>query len=87
MRTTHHAVVALIFDLAVVDAQIMALAHAADVILVAGVQSLGAFVPGEGDLRVVDPDLALESDALVLSRRLVADVFHHRDGLRVENLV
>lgn len=86
VRTTHHAVVALIFDLAVLDLQIMTVTHAADVVVVAVVQFLGALVPGERDLRVVDPDLALEGGALVLTRRLVTDVLHHRDGLRIQNL-
>lgn len=77
MRTTHHAVVALVFVLAVLDLQRVAVAHAADLVLVTGVQFLGAFVPGETDLRVVDPDAALEGDALVLRRCLVADVLQH----------
>ncbi len=85
VRTTHHAVVALIFDLAVLDLQIMTVAHAADVVLVAVVQFLGALVPGERDLWVVDSDLALKGGALVLSRCLVADVLHHRDRLRIQN--
>lgn len=86
MRTTHHAVVALIFGLAGLDLQVMAVAHAADVVLVAVVKFLGAFVPGERDLRVVDLDLALKGGALVLGRCLVSDVLHHRDRLRVQNL-
>lgn len=85
MRTTHHAVVALIFDLAVLDLQIMAVAHAADVILVTVVQFLGALVPGQSDLWVVDPDAALEGGALVLSCRLVRDVLHDRDRLGIQN--
>lgn len=85
MRTTHHAVVALIFGHTLLDLQTMAVSHAADLVLVAVVQFLGAFVPGETDLRVVDPDLALEGRALVLSCRLVSDVLHHGDGLRIEN--
>lgn len=85
VRTTDHAVVALIFDLAVLDLQIMAVAHAADVILVAVLQFLGALVPGQSDLWVVDPDLALESGGLVLSHRLVSDILHYRNRLRNQN--
>lgn len=87
MRTTHHAVVALIFDLAVVDLQIMAVAHAADAVLVTVVQFLGALVPGQSDLWVVDPDLALEGGTLVLSRRLVSDVLQHSDGLKIRHII
>lgn len=61
----------------------MAVAHAADVILVAVVQFLGAFVPGESDLWVVDADSAFEGGTFVLSCCLVADVLHHSDGLKV----
>lgn len=78
VRTTQNAVVALIFDLAVLDLQIMAVAHAADVIFFAVVQFLGTFVPGESNLWVVDLDLALKGGALVLSCFLVTDVLQHR---------
>ncbi len=64
----------------------MAVAYAADGVLVAVVQFLGAFVPGERDLRVVDLDVALKGGALVLSRHLVPDVLHHSDGLKDRNL-
>lgn len=87
VRTTHHAVVALVFGLAVLDLQTVAVAHAAYGVLVTVVQFLGSFVPGERDLRVVDPDLALEGGALVLSRGLVTDVLQHRDGLKVQKLL
>lgn len=83
MRTTHHAVVALIFDQAVLDLQVMVVPNAADLILVTVVQFLCALVPGECDLWVIDLDLTLKGDALVLRGRLVADVLDHRDGLRV----
>lgn len=87
MRTTHHTVAALIFDLAVVDLQIMPVAHTADAVLVTVVQFLGALVPGQCDLWVVDLDLALEGGALVLSRRLISDVFQHSDGLRIQHVI
>lgn len=74
MRPTHHPVAALVFGLAALDAQTVQLAGADDVILVSGVQFMGAFVPGETDLRIVDPDPALKDGALVLRRLLVADV-------------
>lgn len=77
VRTTHHTVVALVFVLAVPDLQRVEVAHAADLILVTGVKFLGALVPGEGDLRVVDPNAAPEGDRLVLCCRLVADVLQH----------
>lgn len=77
VRATHHPVTALIFGMAVLDFQAVAVAHAADVILVAVVQFLGTFVPGQSDLRVVDLDLALEGGGLVLRRRLISDVLHH----------
>lgn len=64
----------------------MAVAHVADVVLVAVVQLLGAFVPGESDLWVVDSDLTLKGGALVLSGHLVTDVLRNRDGLKVQNL-
>lgn len=87
MRTTHHAVVALIFDLAVVDLEIMAVARAADAVLVTVVQFLGTLVPGQSDLWVVDTDLALESGTLVLSRCLVSDVLQHSDGLKIQHVI
>jgi len=87
VRTTHHAVAALVFDLAALDAQRVEVSGAADVVLVARVQLLGTFVPGEADLRVVYPDLALEGGTLVLGRRLVADVLNHGDGLRIQDQV
>lgn len=87
MRTTHHTVVALIYGLAVVDVQAVAVAHAPDVVLFAVLQSLGSLIPGERDLRVVDPDLALKCGALVLSSSLVTDVLQDRDGLKVKEIV
>lgn len=83
MRTTHHAVVSLIFDQAVLDLQVMVVPNAADLILVTVVQFLCALVPGESDLWVIDLDLTLKGDALVLWGCLVTDVLDHRDGLRV----
>lgn len=77
VRTTHHTVIALIFGLAVLNLQTVAIAHAADGVLVTVVQFLGSFVPGERDLWVVDLDLALEGGALVLSCPLVTDVLQH----------
>lgn len=86
MRTTHHTVVALIFGLAFVDVQAVAVAHAPNVVFFTVLQSLGSFVPGECDLRVVDPDLALKCGALVLSSGLVTDVLQDRDGLKVKEV-
>lgn len=85
MRPTHHAVVALVFHLAVLDFQVVAVPHTADVILVTLVQFLGALVPGESDLWVVDLNLALKGGTLVLSDGLVRDVLHHRDRLSMRN--
>lgn len=77
VRTTHHAVVALIFGLALLNLQTVAVTHTADGVLVTVVQFLGSFVPGKRDLWVVDQDPALESGVLVLSCCLVTDVFQH----------
>lgn len=77
VRTTHHPVVALIFGLAVLDSQEVAVALTADLVLAAVVQFLGSLVPGQSDLWVVDPDLALEGGRLVLRSRLIADVVAH----------
>lgn len=84
VRTADHAVVALIFHLAVLDLQIMAVTHAADVILVAVVQFLCALVPGQSDLWVIDSDLTLERGGLVLCTDLVTDVLDHRNRLRTK---
>lgn len=77
MRATHHAVVALVTGVTVVDLQEVQVADAGYLVLVALVQPLGSFVPGEGDLWVVDPNATPEGGALVLSRLLVSDVFQH----------
>lgn len=82
MGSTNHTVVALVGGLAVVDEQTMALAHAADAVLVAGLQFLSALVPGDHDLGVVNSDLAFKCGSLVFSCGLVADVL--QDGHRLE---
>lgn len=84
MRSAHHAEVALIFGRAVLDPQLVAIAKAADLVLVAVFQLLGAFVPGERDLRIVDADAALEGGALVLSCCLISDVLQHGDRLKIQ---
>lgn len=80
--TTHHTVVALIFDLAVVDFKTMAVAHTTDAVLVAGFQFLGAFVPSQTNLWIVDPDLALEGGVLILRCVLICDVLQHSNRLK-----
>lgn len=82
MRTTHQPVVALVSVLAVLDLQNVAVTTDADVILVTVVQFLGALVPGQGYLRVVDGDLTLKHSLLVDKGSLVTDVFHHRYRLQ-----
>lgn len=85
MRTTHYPVVALVSRLAVIDLQKVTVATDTDVILVTAVQFLGALVPGQGDLRVVDGDLTLKHSLLVDEGGLVTNVFHdcHRlQGIR-----
>lgn len=62
--------------------QTVAQTHAADVVLFTVLQFLGAFVPGDYDLRVVNPDLALKCGPLVFSRGLVTDVLQDRDRLK-----
>lgn len=74
---THHAVVALITWITVVDLQTVEVAHAGYLILVAMVQSLGAFVPAEGDLWVVDLNLTPEGGTLVVGCLLVSNVLQH----------
>ena len=75
MRATHHAVVALVLITALLDSEVVVIPHHTNVILVTVVQLLGALVPGQGDLRVVDDDLALKGGHLLLSSSLVTDVF------------
>lgn len=87
VRTTDHTVVALIFDLALLNLQIMAVTHAADLILVTVVQFLCALVPAQSDLWVVYLDLTLEHGRLVLCNRLVTNVLHHRDGLWTKDVI
>lgn len=86
MRATHHAVVALVPGGTVLDLQAVEVVHAGDLVLGTVVQFLGSFVPGEGDLWVVDLNSTLEGSALVLSRLLVSDVLQHRHRLKVEGL-
>ena len=74
MRATHHAVVALVLITALLDSEVVAIPYHTNVILVTVVQLLGALVPGQGDLRVVDGDLALKGGHLLLSSGLVTDV-------------
>lgn len=82
MWPTDHPVVALVGRLALLDLQQVAVATDADVVLVTSVQFLCAFVPGQGDLWVVDLDLALEHCLLVGEDGLIRDVLHHGDGLQ-----
>lgn len=82
VRPTDHPVVALVGRLAVLDLEQVAVAADADVVLVVGVQFLGALVPGQGDLWVVDLDLALKHRHLVGEDGLIGDVLHHGDGLQ-----
>ena len=82
MWTTHHPVVALVSGLAVLDLQKVAVTTDADAMLFTVVQFLGALIPRQGDLRVVDGDLALKQSLLVDEGRLVTNVFHHRHGLQ-----
>lgn len=79
---TDHPVVALVSRLAALDLQQVALSTDADVVLVAAFQLLGALVPGQGDLRVVDLHLALKHRLLVGGDGHIGDVLHHGDGLR-----
>lgn len=81
VRPTDHSVVSLVGRLAFLDFQQVAVAADADVVLVAGVQFLGAFVPGQSDLWVVDLDLTLEHCLFVGEDGLIGDVLHHSDGL------
>lgn len=62
----------------------MALAHAADVVLFAVLQFLGAFVPGDRNLWVVNPDLAFKCGNPVFSCGLVADVLQNGYRLKGE---
>lgn len=82
MWSTDHSVVALVRQLALLDLEEVAITADADVILVAGVQFLCALVPGQGDLWVVDFDLALEQCLLVGEDGLIEDVLHHGDRLQ-----
>lgn len=87
VRTTHHTVVALIFDLAALNLQTVAVAHTADLIFIAVFQFLCSLVPGQRDLWVVYLDLALKHCCLVLWGCLIRDVFQHRDRLRTKTLI
>lgn len=87
MRATHHAVVALVAVVTVVDLQAVEVAHARYVVLVALVQPLASFVPGEGDLWVVDLNATPEGGAVLLSRLLVTDVLQHQHRLKIEQLL
>lgn len=82
MRATHHAVVSLVVGLTVVDLQAVEVAHAGHLVLVALLQPPASFVPGEGDLWVVDLDATPEGSALVFSCLLVSDVLQHRHRLK-----
>lgn len=82
VRPADHPVVALVGSLAPLDLEQVAFATDADVILVIGVQFLGALVPGQGDLWVVDLDLALKHCLLVGEDGLIGDVPHHGDRLQ-----
>lgn len=62
----------------------MALPHTADVVLFAVLQFLSAFVPGDLDLWVVNPDLAFKCGSPVFSCGLVADVLEDGDRLKGE---
>lgn len=81
VRPADHPVVALVGCLALLDPEQVAVAADADVILVAAAQFLGALVPGQSDLWVVDLDLALKHRLLVDEDGLIGDVCHHGDGL------
>lgn len=62
----------------------MALAHTADVVLFTVLQFLSAFVPGDNDLGVVNPDLAFKCSSPVFRCGLVADVLQDSDRLKGE---
>lgn len=62
--------------------QTVAITIAAYVVLLTVLQFLGAFVPGDHDLWVVDLDLALKCGTLVFSCGLVTDVLQDRDRLQ-----
>lgn len=87
VRTTHHTEVSLIFDLAVPNLQIVAVAHTADLVFITVLQLLRSLVPGQRDLWVVDLDLALKRCCLVLCGCLVRYVFHHRHRLRTKTSI
>lgn len=82
VRPTDHPVVALVGRLAPLDLEQVAVTTDADVVLVVGVQFLGALVPRQGDLRVVDLDLALKHRIFVSEDGLIRDVAHHGDRLK-----
>lgn len=82
VRPADHPVVALVRRLALLDLEQVAVSTDADVVLLVGVQFLGAFVPGQGDFWVVDLDLALKHRLLVGEDGLIGDVLHHGDGLQ-----
>lgn len=79
---THQPVVALVRCLALLDPEQVALTADTDVILVAAAQLLGALVPGQRDLWVVDLDLALKLCLFVHEDRLIGYVGYHSDRLQ-----
>lgn len=81
VRPTDHPVVALVGRLAFLDFQLVVVATDANVVLVTGVQFLGAFVPGQIDLWIVDLDLTLKYCFFFGEGSLVRDVLHHGDRL------
>lgn len=87
MRPTDHSVVALVRRLALLDLEQVAVSADADVVLVTDVQFLGALVPGQADLLVIDLHLALKLCRFVGEDGLVGDVLHHGDGLQQEQCV
>lgn len=79
--STHHPVVALVGHLAPPDLEEVAVPTDADVVLVAAVEFLGALVPGQSDLWVVDGDLTLEFRLLAGKDGLVGNITQHGYGL------
>lgn len=79
--STHHPVVALVGHLAPPDLEDVAVPTDADVVLVAAVKFLGALVPGQSDLWVVDGDLTLEFCLLASKDGLVGNITQHGYGL------
>lgn len=81
--STDHTIVALVRRLAILDLEQVAVTTDANVVLVAGVQFLGALVPRQSDLWVVDLDLTLEHCVIVGEDGLIGDVLHHGHRLQV----